>query len=486
MAEDVSHAPPAASSTLAAPVSPADEVTFAPGEIAARIDRLPLTRVQWRLSIITQLAWGVVIAGDGYASLIYPYVWTHNFSHTAYSWLNAVQVGLGILIGEYAGGYLADWLGRRKIMALGCGVAGLFILLTPLVAPNYAGLMLLSLGQSTGIGFVLATNALYMHEIVPPGKRGRMTQGAQGTTVIWGILGLVAGYYWIPPHYKLYLAIIGVAGLVATGAMLTLPESPRWLEAKGRNADALRMLERIENAVRRRTGGVLPDPDPEAMQSRPVGVTTRVPVREVLTGVYLKRTLVLIPCWMLGYSGIVYGFAAYQGVQLSAYGFTAQAYIVVLMIMYGPAYAAGVVFFSIFNERFERRTLTLVGAIVFAFSFVIIWVFSYVVQVNAMQFVGWGLTGVGSALWLFNMYNYTSAAYPTRLRSTATGFTDGLGHVGAIFGPVIAVALGDATAKYGFFGFMLYIAIAGALVPALLLRFLGMKQQDAILEEVAT
>jgi MFS family permease len=463
----------------------ADGVIFAPGEVAARLDRLPLTGIHWRLSLITQLAWGVVVAGDGYAALLYPYVWNHDFSHFAYSWLNAVQVGVGILIGEYAGGYLADWFGRRRIMAVGCALAGLFILVTPLAAPHYLGLMLLSLGQSTGIGFVLATNALYMHEIVPPKWRGRLTMGAQSTTIIWGLLGLAAGYYWIPSHYKLYLVVIGIAGLLATGLILTLPESPRWLEAKGRSAEARQVLAKIEDAVRRRTG-TLPEPDPAAMNERQVGVTDRVPVREIFQGDYLRRTLVLIPAWVLGYSGIVYGFGAYQAIQLITYGFSAQSFIVLLMVMYGPAYAAGVVFFAFFNERFERRTLIMVGALIFSASFIIIWVFSYVDQVNAMQYVGYALTGIGSALWLFNMYNYTSAAYPTRLRSTATGITDGLGHLGAIFGPVVVVALGDATSKHGFYGFMLYCAIAGALVPALLVRFLGMRQRDAVLEVVAT
>ena len=268
MADEVPRSSLSAGDKLPVAEAGADAVTFAPGEVAARIDRLPLTWVQWRLCLITQLAWGVVIAGDGYAALLYPYVWAHNFSHYAYSWLNAVQVGVGILIGEYSGGYLADWFGRRKVIAIGCALAGLFILVTPLVAPNYAGLMLLSLGQSVGIGFVLATNALYMHEIVPPKWRGRLTQGAQSTTIIWGLLGLAAGYYWIPSHYKLYLAVIGIAGILATGLMLTLPESPRWLEAKGRMADARRTLEHIEEAVRRRVG-TLPEPDPEAMRKRP-------------------------------------------------------------------------------------------------------------------------------------------------------------------------------------------------------------------------
>ena len=35
------------------------------GRIAARIDRLPLTWAQWRLALISQLFWGVIIAADG-------------------------------------------------------------------------------------------------------------------------------------------------------------------------------------------------------------------------------------------------------------------------------------------------------------------------------------------------------------------------------------------------------------------------------------
>ena len=83
-----------------------------------------------------------------------------------------------------------------------------------------------------------------------------------------------------------------------------------------------------------------------------------------------------------------------------------------------------------------------------------------------------------------------AATSPARLAtcstSTATGITDGLGHLGAIFGPVVVVGLGDMTSGHGFYGFMLYCAIAGALVPALLLWFLGMSQRGAVLEEVAT
>ncbi len=48
------------------------EATAGAGRIAARIDRLPLTWAQWRLALISQLFWGVIIAADGIPAKVYP------------------------------------------------------------------------------------------------------------------------------------------------------------------------------------------------------------------------------------------------------------------------------------------------------------------------------------------------------------------------------------------------------------------------------
>lgn len=460
-------------------------VRFVAGEVAARLDRLPLTSVQWRLSLTAEAAWGIVICGDGFAALLYPFLWTHNFSHTAYSWLNAVQVGVGILLGEWIGGYLSDRFGRKTILAIGTLVYGLFMIAISQMGGNYIGLMLLSLGQSTGIGFMLATNATYMHEIVPPLVRGRITQAAQASTVIWLTLGLVAGYYWVPTHFKWYLAALGIGAIVAAPVLWTLPESPRWLESKGRIDKAIRNVEKLEAAAARR-GHVLTPVDRGYLLEHPVGVVERPTVKELFHGEYGRRTIILLIAWVLGYSGIVYGYGSYEAIQLVSIGFSAPEFFLLLIITGSVGYGGGLLLFSLYNERVERRTLPLIGAIVFTLAFIPIWAFGYLDQNHVMEFVGYGILNLGAGMWLFNMYNYTAASYPTRLRSLGTGWTDGVGHLGSIFGPVIVVALGDATAHSGYWGFMVYCAVPGALIPALLLYFTGIKQKEAILEEIST
>jgi MFS family permease len=86
---------------------------------------------------------------------------------------------------------------------------------------------------------------------------------------------------------------------------------------------------------------------------------------------------------------------------------------------------------------------------------------------------------------LFNLYNYTAASYPTRLRATGVGLTDGVGHLGAVFGPIVAGALFAATTSAGFAGWYAYITVPGALIPALLVAWFGINQRRAILEHIS-
>jgi MFS transporter, putative metabolite:H+ symporter len=89
-------------------------------------------------------------------------------------------------------------------------------------------------------------------------------------------------------------------------------------------------------------------------------------------------------------------------------------------------------------------------------------------------------------LWLFNMYNYTSAAYPTRLRSVGTGWTDGVGHLGTLLGPLLISTLFTSTAAHGYYGWILWVALLCALLPSLILGRFGMNQRNAVLEQIST
>ena len=168
------------------------------GRIAARIDRLPLTWAQWRLALISQLFWGVIIAADGIPAKVYPYVWLprHAFGMTEFSLLLAMQFGVGILVGEYLIGLVADRWGRR--VALLVSTLAIALLMWPTSLTNNFTYLMIFFGLSAiGLGGVLSVNVVYMGEIIPPKHRGRVMLGSQ-VLASYGLLGNIPP--WASDH----------------------------------------------------------------------------------------------------------------------------------------------------------------------------------------------------------------------------------------------------------------------------------------------
>ncbi len=133
-----------------------------------------------------------------------------------------------------------------------------------------------------------------------------------------------------------------------------------------------------------------------------------------------------------------------------------------------------------FGEGVERRSVLFLMGVVFALSWIIAWLVPSLPVIAACYVV----SRVGTGLWLFNLYNYTAVAFPTRIRAMAFAWTDGLGHLGAWAGVTLLGPLYVLGPNH--FGWVLWIVLPGALVPALLIRGMGIKQARAVLEHVST
>ena len=453
------------------------------GRIAARIDRLPLTWLQWRLALITQIFWGVIIAADGVPAKLYPFVWgpQHDFGPAAFSVMLAVQFGVGILVGEYLIGIVSDRYGRRTGLLLSS--LAMALTMWPAALTNQFGWLLLFFGLSAiGMGGVLSTNVVYMGEIVPPRERGRVMLASQVLAVmVFGALGNIPGMLWVPRHYDWFIYLFCAVPLLVLVPLVVwaMPESPRWLEAHGRHEEAEHVTAAMEAECLRRSGlRSLPEPD---FASYAVPVTAHVPVRELLRGEYGQRTILLLVAWIIGYAGIIYGFTGYLPVVLHDFGLSANATFGALLFASVGGGCLGLALCASLGEHLERRATIAGAAVVFCGAMFLLYLHHTPVAAYVLSALAWGATTV----WLFNMYNYTAAAYPTRLRATGTGLTDGLGHLGAIFGPLIAGALYEASAAFGHLDWYLYVTIPGALVPAALIAWRGINQRRAILEQIS-
>ncbi|HJU16566.1 MAG TPA: MFS transporter [Stellaceae bacterium] len=451
------------------------------GHIAARIDRLPLTRVQWQLAVLVEVTWGFIIFDtDGIAARLYPFVWRphHVITILQYSIIQALQVGLGILLGAFLMSWVADRYGRRPAILLATALGGMCIWPFAYVS-NFGVMVVLSVLSTLGVGGIVATHSVYLSEMTSSAIRNRVLLASQGLTALVSVCVSLLGFWLIPGQWRLYLWASAAILIVIFLPLLLwlLPESPRWLEAKGRHAAAEREMARLEQRCRRAGNRELPEP---GRGLNPVIVAERSIWREIFTSpLYRDRTLVLLACWLLGYAGLIYGTGAFAAVYMVDHG--ASAHFVFL------TYAAtGVVAFaalqinSRLRDRVERRDVMCAMAVLFAAC----WAVIYAIPSLSVIAVFFALSRAGTGLWLFNLYNYTAVSYPTRIRATAFAWTDGLGHLGAWAGVTLLGPLYVLGPNH--LGWILWIMIPGALLPAALIRTLGIRQAGIALEQVST
>src|ERR1700760_3619468 len=260
------------------------------GDIAARIDRLPLSRIQYQIAAITQIYWGLIIATDGMPARLYPFLWEpKGMSNFEFSVLLAANVGAGILVGEWLGGFLGDRYGRKKVLVASAIVDAAF--LWPLgFTDSFSWLLVWCFLFAIGMGFMLTTNAVYLHEIAPPRARHKIAMRTQMLTAGVALVPAILAYFWIPSHYRWFLlTLAGIQIFILVPLGLLLPESPRWLESHGQEERANRIVTRWEG----REAPIFRPPPGPALAAHPVVQTEKVPASELFMGRYRKRTILL-------------------------------------------------------------------------------------------------------------------------------------------------------------------------------------------------
>ena len=391
-----------------------------------------------------------------------------------------ISTGVGIVAGEYFFALLADRFGRKHMLLVAAATCGLGTL--PAAFASSFALLTVSLGLgAVGIGGVLATNIVYMAEVAPNEVRGRMTQTSQAFAVfLLAVLTSLPAIFLMPGHYQVYVTLMAAGPLLVLVPLVAfvLPESPRWLDAHGQRQKADEVVSRLERESEARAGKLPPQLVAD------VAPHTRATVRDLLGREYRGRTVLLLVCWLQGYSGLIYGTIGFQNLYLARVGFPAQSIFIAGLIASVLGGAAGPLFAGRLNERFERRFLILAGAVLASAGLCLVLGTGAAWHSVLILTVAGILASAGIYLWLFNMYTYSAVAYPTRIRSVGTGWTDGFGHVGSIVSPLIVGALFTATASADYIGFFAYVIIPGALLPGLLLARFGIDQRAAPLETV--
>lgn len=145
-------------------------------------------------------------------------------------------------------GDVADWIGRRTTIILGCVV---FLIGVALQTASY-GLGLIVAGRLVagfGVGAVSAILILYMSEIAPRKVRGALVSGYQFCVTVGLLLASAIDYGTQDRNdtgsYRIPIAIQMLWALILGTGLFILPESPRYYVKKGKLDLAAKVLARL-------------------------------------------------------------------------------------------------------------------------------------------------------------------------------------------------------------------------------------------------
>ena len=153
-----------------------------------------------------------------------------------------IAVLIGVMIGALVGGTIADRIGRRKTLVWGAILFIVGSILAPL-SPNVYVLFVARALLGVAVGFTSVTAPVYVSELAPPQSRG-MLIGLYQFALTSGIaLADLVGYWFAGSQGWRWMFAFGlIPAVLFLFMVLTVPESPRWLFAQNRLAEAEAVL----------------------------------------------------------------------------------------------------------------------------------------------------------------------------------------------------------------------------------------------------
>ena len=171
--------------------------------------------------------------------------------------VNVGAILVGSSIGAFGAGRLADRIGRRTVMML---AAVLFLVSAVLAgaASSSALFIIARIIGGLGVGAASVISPVYISEVTPAAIRGRLSS-VQQVMIISGLTGaFVANFalaryaggstadFWFGySAWRWMFWLQAIPALIYLAALLIIPESPRYLVAKGRKAEAQAVLTRL-------------------------------------------------------------------------------------------------------------------------------------------------------------------------------------------------------------------------------------------------
>ncbi|MEE2033674.1 MFS transporter [Rhodococcus chondri] len=437
-----------------------------------RLDELPFTGKHRRLLAGSGVGWALDAMDVGLISFVMAALAVQwELSPTQLSWIGSIGF-VGMAIGASVGGLLADRIGRRQVFAITLLVYGLA---TGAAALSVSVAMLIALRFVVGLGLgaELPVASTLVSEFAPRKIRGRVVVALEAFWAVGWLLAALIGYFVVPLNddgWRWALAVGIVPAAYALVVRFGLPESVRFLESKGRHAEAEAIVRDYE-----RSAGTAPANESQAVES-PGSVEPVAPAepaqRVSIWAPHLRaRTAALWIVWF-GINLSYYGAFIWLPSLLVAQGFdlvTSFGYTLIITLAQLPGYGAAAWLIEVWGRRVTLAAF-LTGSAIAAALFGLAETPATIIAAGmALSFFNLGAWGA--------LYAIGPELYPTAVRGSGTGAAAAFGRLASILAPLLVPLLLDSGGSGLVFG-----VFAAAFVVAAVAAFTLPERAGTVLE----
>jgi putative MFS transporter len=452
----------------------ADDAAVSPGaSIVARLERLPMTSFQRGIFIIVATAWLFDSIDLGSLTFVLGSISKQFGLTSAQTGLLSSMSFIGMLVGAAVSGLAADHYGRKSVFQVSMifwGLGSLWCWYAPDAMTLGYGRLLLGFGMGMEFPVALAI----VSEFLPSHNRGRYLAILEGFWplgfIVAGLLSLILLQHF---NWRSVFLAQAIPALFLFIIRRFVPESPRWLADHGYQAEAERVMSRIETEVSARLGGAaLPTPVPLPDYARK---ERGFSFFEIWKPDYAARTVMIWLTWFFALLGF-YGLTTWLGALLQASGYSVSKSVAYTLLI-SLAGVPGFITSSVLIESWGRKptcVLMLLGSAVAAYlyghapSFTLLITFGLM-----MQFFSFGMWSV--------LYAYTPELYPTRARATGAGCASAVGRFGSLLGPYLIGLILPTLGQSGVFA----LGASSFAIAALVVLTLGIETKGKSLEALS-
>ena len=328
---------------------------------------------------------------------------------------------VGTIVGALIGGRSADYFGRRKLLFF-IGILYILGALGTALAPSHLVLMIFRFVGGLGVGLSSVCAPIYTAEIAPAKVRGRLV-GLVQFNIVLGILVAYLSNYIVAQivhdpqiAWRWMLGVMVVPSVLFLVFLVAVPETPRWLMAKGHEEKAIAISRRLCNTVEES------DEQIQEIRDQLASAGSQATLSQFFTRRYFKVIALAFFIAMFNQLSGINAILYYAPEVMKQAGADDNAALLMsvgvgLMNLIATMAALTVI------DRIGRRSLMIVGSIGYLVSMgfltAVMFMFqghfnstsSTLVLIGLLVFIAAHAFGQGSVIWVF-----ISEIFPTRVR----------------------------------------------------------------------